>query len=207
MLNINNSIDAHIHYGSPLAPETLIGFMDKTGIDIANLVLVPNRQRLTAVPEAMMAKASYSGRFYVFTSLDVSEYYRHGKDVGKYMAAFDTIQYSIACALIPVFIGFGINIHQVGLFMTPLSLTMVIAIVLIMENLSLPGIVAKCGDNAGDVLKEKPIGVVEGLQITLGNKAFRAWLVIYGCFNLGSQMVLSGQNVLISGPMPRPISS
>lgn len=116
-------------------------------------------------------------------------------------AAFDTIQYSIAYALIPVFIGFGINIRQIGLFMAPLSLTMVIAIVLIKENSSMPGAVAKYGDNAGETVEEKPIGVVEGLQMSLGNQAFRAWLIIHGCFNLGLQMFLSGQNVLISGPM------
>ena len=116
-------------------------------------------------------------------------------------AAFDTIQYSIAYALIPVFIGFNINIRHIGLYMAPLSLTMLIAIFLIKEKSSLPGAVAKYGDNAGETVEEKPIGVVEGLKMTLGNKAFRAWLVIHGCFNLGLQMFLSGQNVLISGPM------
>ena len=55
---------------------------------MANLVLVPDRKRLTAVPDALMAKAKYPHRFYVFTSFDVSEYYRHGKQVGKYMAKF-----------------------------------------------------------------------------------------------------------------------
>lgn len=88
MLNIKDRIDAHVHFAHPLKPETLIDLMDRTGTQMANLVLVPHRQRLTAVPEAMMAKAKYPGRFYVFTSLDVSEYYRHGREVGKYMAAF-----------------------------------------------------------------------------------------------------------------------
>ena len=81
-------IDAHIHYALPLEPETLIDLMDKTGTEMANLVLVPHRKRLTAVPDALMAKAKYPDRFYVFTSFDVSEYYRHGKEVGKYMAKF-----------------------------------------------------------------------------------------------------------------------
>lgn len=116
-------------------------------------------------------------------------------------AAFDTIQYSIAYALIPVFIGFGINIRMIGLFMAPLALTMLLAVFLIKENSSMPGAVAKYGDNAGEAVEEKPIGVKEGLQMTLGNPAFRAWLIIHGCFNLGLQMFLSGQNVLISGPM------
>lgn len=88
MLKLTQRVDAHIHFAHPLSPETLVGFMDENGISQANLVLVPHRQRLTSVPEAMVAKAKFPGRFYVFTSLDVSEYYRHGKEVGKYMAAF-----------------------------------------------------------------------------------------------------------------------
>ena len=116
-------------------------------------------------------------------------------------AAFDTIQYSIAYALIPVFIGFNINIRYIGLFMAPLSLTMLLAIFLIKENSTMPGAVAKYGDNVGEVVEEKPVGMIDGLKMALGNPAFRAWLVIHACFNLGLQMFLSGQNVLISGPM------
>ena len=121
--------------------------------------------------------------------------------LNNFKAAFDTIQYSIAYALIPVFIGFNINIRQIGLFMAPLSLTMLIALFLIKENSTMPGAVAKYGENAGQAVEEKPVGMVEGLKMSLGNNAFRAWLVIHGCFNLGLQMFLSGQNVLISGPM------
>ena len=116
-------------------------------------------------------------------------------------AAFDTIQYSIAYALIPVFIGFNINIRYIGLFMAPLSLTMLIAIFLIKENSTMPGAVAKYGDNVGTTVEDENVGMIDGLKMTLGNKAFRAWLVIHACFNLGLQMFLSGQNVLISGPM------
>ena len=116
-------------------------------------------------------------------------------------AAFDTIQYSIAYALIPVFIGFGVNIRQIGLYFAPLSLTILIAVFLIKENSSMPGAIAKYGENVGEAADEKPIGMIDGLKMTLGIKAFRAWLVIHGCFNLGLQMFLSGQNVLISGPM------
>lgn len=88
MKNIQKRIDAHIHYALPLKPETLVAFMDKNGIDKANLVLVPSRPRLTAVPDALMAKAKYPDRFYVFTSFDVSEYFKHGKEIGKYQAKF-----------------------------------------------------------------------------------------------------------------------
>ncbi len=88
MLNIQKRIDSHIHYALPIEPETLVSFMDRNGIDMANLVLVPHRKRLTSVPDALMAKAKYPDRFYVFTSFDVSEYFRHGKEIGKYLAKF-----------------------------------------------------------------------------------------------------------------------
>ena len=88
MLNVQKRIDSHIHYSLPLEPEKLISFMDRNGIDMANLVLVPHRNRLTSVPDALMAKAKYPDRFYVFTSFDVSEYFRHGKEIGKYQAKF-----------------------------------------------------------------------------------------------------------------------
>ena len=87
MVKPTRRIDAHIHYALPLTPETLIGFMDKTGIDMANLVMVPHTQRLSCVPEALMAKYRYPDRFYVFTSLDASEYFLHPKSLGKHMAA------------------------------------------------------------------------------------------------------------------------
>ena len=79
-------IDAHIHYALPLQPETLIEFMDKTGTDMANLVLVPHTQRLSCVPDALMAKYKYPDRFYVFTSLDPSAYFIHPRTLGKHMA-------------------------------------------------------------------------------------------------------------------------
>ena len=88
MPNIQKRIDSHIHYALPLQPETLIDFMDRNGINMANLVLVPSRPRLTAVPDALMAKAKYPDRFFVFTSFDVSEYFKHGKEIGKYQAKF-----------------------------------------------------------------------------------------------------------------------
>lgn len=116
-------------------------------------------------------------------------------------AAFDTIQYSIAYALIPVFIGFGINIRHIGLYMAPLSATMLIAVALIKEDSTMPGAVVKYGENVGKTVEDENISMMEGLRMTLGNKAFQAWLLVHGCFNLGLQMFLSGQNVLISGPM------
>jgi urease gamma subunit len=69
-------------------------------------------------------------------------------------AAFDTIQCSIAYALIPVFIGFGINIRNIGLYFAPLVLTMGIALLLIKEDSTMPGAVVKYGENAGKTVEE-----------------------------------------------------
>lgn len=80
-------IDAHVHYALPLTAEYLVEFMDRTGTDVANLVLVPHTQRLSCVPDALMAKYKYPNRFYVFTSLDPSVYFMYPKDLGKHMAA------------------------------------------------------------------------------------------------------------------------
>ena len=60
-------------------------------------------------------------------------------------AAFDTIQYSIAYALIPVFIGFGINIREIGLYFAPLAATILIAVFMIKEDSTMPGAVKKYG--------------------------------------------------------------
>ena len=116
-------------------------------------------------------------------------------------AAFDTIQYSIAYALIPVFIGFGINVREIGLYFAPLSATILIAVALIKEDSTMPGAEKKYGEEEGVVEEEESVSMMEGVKWTLNSKAFRAWLIIHGCFNLGLQMFLSGQNVLISGPM------
>lgn len=81
-------LDAHIHYALPTPAESLVEVMDATGTDVANLVIVPNRQRVSSVPDALMAKAKYPDRFYVFASLDVSAYFRAGKKLGKEMAKY-----------------------------------------------------------------------------------------------------------------------
>ena len=86
MIQLKKRIDCHVHYALPLQPEKLVEFMDKTGTDMANLVLVPHTRRLSAVPDGLMAKYRFPDRFYVFTSLDASAYFRAPKNLGKEMA-------------------------------------------------------------------------------------------------------------------------
>ena len=81
-------IDAHIHYALPFSGEELTKIMDATGTDMANLVVVPHRQRLTSVPDALMVKDMYPGKMYVFSSLDVSVFYRYKNKVGRMMSLY-----------------------------------------------------------------------------------------------------------------------
>lgn len=81
----NGALDAHIHYSLKYPPEELIRTMDDTGTAMANLVLVPSHTALSSVPDAMMVKDMYPGRFYVFASLDVSTYFRYRGRVGEKM--------------------------------------------------------------------------------------------------------------------------
>ena len=88
MYNGKKLIDCHIHYALPIDPEALISIMDESGTDMGALVLVPHRQRLSSAPDALMAKAMYPKRLYLFSGLDTSAYFRQPKTVGKAMAAY-----------------------------------------------------------------------------------------------------------------------
>lgn len=77
-------IDDHIHYALPISYEQLQEAMERMGADKGVLVTVPDRNRVLVTPEALMIKARNEERFYVFTSLDVSEYFRHPKNLGKH---------------------------------------------------------------------------------------------------------------------------
>ena len=97
MDNRHFTVDAHIHYALPFRPEELVKIMDDTGTDMGNLVVVPHRQRLSSVPDALMAKDMYKERFYVFASLDVSVYYRYRDKVGTKMAEYAEAMLGCGC--------------------------------------------------------------------------------------------------------------
>lgn len=88
-------LDCHIHYSLPVTPRELVEILDLTETDMANLVIVPHRQRISSVPDALMAKHMYPERFYVFTSLDVTQYFRHHDSVGKNFVAH--VKRMLAC--------------------------------------------------------------------------------------------------------------
>ena len=90
-------IDGHTHYSLNVAPEYMLRIMDLTGTDTANLAAVSHSRKLSCVPEALMLKAMYPGRFFVYASLDASEYYRDRGALGESMARYARRMLSIGC--------------------------------------------------------------------------------------------------------------
>lgn len=125
--------------------------------------------------------------------------------LSNWKAFFDTIAYSIGYALIPVFIGFDINIRFVGIAGLPLMLTMLIALFMLKEKSTLPEDVAtakqdleKTGTSGPE---EEEVGFMESVRLTTKNKGFMIWLCVMAAFFFGLQLFLAGQNVMASGAM------
>ena len=113
--------------------------------------------------------------------------------LGNYKSFFDTIGYCLVYALIPVFIGNGINIRTLVILASPLMLTMII-----------PFFIIKEGDKYGqgkDYLPEAKVGLIKSFTTTCKNRMFIKWLIPNCCAYFGLNMFLAAQNTLISGVM------
>ena len=141
-----------------------------------------------------LSMVTYYGTYSEVTETDSDRFY-----LSDWKAFIDTIQYALAYALIPVFIGFKINIKLIGLACAPLALTMIIALCQLKENSTIPGDEKKYPDAPGS--DEEEIPIMESIRLTFANKDFLAWIGVLATFFFGLQMFLSGQNVLASGPM------
>jgi len=86
--NKNRILDCHIHYSLPVEPQELINVMEYTKTNIANLVIVPDKNRISSVPDALMVKYLNPTKIFVFGSLDVSQYFMHNKSVGKHFVKY-----------------------------------------------------------------------------------------------------------------------
>ena len=140
-----------------------------------------------------MTLVTYYGTYSEVTENDSDRHY-----LSSWKAFFDTIQYSIGYAVIPLMVG-GLNIRHIALILSPLLLTMIIPFFLLKEQSTLPEDVAKRVE-AGEAVEEE-VPFMESIKLTIMNKGFIMWLVVFGIFFFGLQMFLAGQNVLASGPM------
>jgi len=126
--------------------------------------------------------------------------------LSNWKAFFDTIQYSIGYALIPVVIAIKINIRIIALASLPLMFTMLITMFLLKEESTLPEDVAKAKEeqkrnSTSNLEEEEDVGFMESVKLTAKNKGFMIWLSVMASFFFGLQLFLSGQNVLASGAM------
>lgn len=118
--------------------------------------------------------------------------------VGNFKSFFDTIGYCIVYALLPIFIGKGINIRTVALCAMPLMLTLLIPLFMIKEG-------EKYGQGK-DYLPEARVPLKDSLRLTLRNRLFLRWIIPNSCAYFGLNMFLASQNTLISGVMNLPAS-
>ena len=107
--------------------------------------------------------------------------------LSSWKSFFDTIAYSLAYALLPLFIGFGINIRTIVMCSMPLMLTMLIPLFLIKENSS--------------EMSEEKMPLCKSLTLAFKNKQFVRWLFPLAALHFGLMMFLAGQNVIASGLM------
>ncbi len=141
---------------------------------------------------------------YYGTYSEVTENSNDRIKLSNWKAFFDTVQYSFGYALIPVFIGFNMNIRIIGLVSTPLMLTMLISLFMLKEKSTRPEDVAAekaLEPISSDTPVEEDVGFFESLKLTAKNKGFMIWLSVMATFFFGLQLFLSGQAVLASGSM------
>ncbi|MBR2336612.1 MAG: MFS transporter [Clostridia bacterium] len=97
----------------------------------------------------------------------------------------DVVYFSLSFALVPIFIGFGINIRLVALIFLPLVLTMVIPFILLKED----------GEYAPT---EKPLSLVRSISVSLKNRTYIYWLLTVSIMTVGTQLFLGGINEVFS---------
>lgn len=83
-----NVIDDHVHYALPLSYEEIDKIKKESLADKFCLITVPDRNRVLVTPEALAIKDRDPNNYYVFTSLDVSEYFKHGSKIGLYLKKY-----------------------------------------------------------------------------------------------------------------------
>ena len=81
-------IDEHVHCSPQTDVRYLAEFLSETGTDMAVIQAVSHSRCLSLVPEALVMKAMFPGRFFVFGSPDSSAYYFHRDDLGEYLAGY-----------------------------------------------------------------------------------------------------------------------
>ena len=94
----------------------------------------------------------------------------------------DVVYFSLGYALVPAFVSMGVNIRIVALIFLPLSLSMLIPLFMLKENV----------DKEEKTQKSEKVTFIQSLMFTMKDKPYIYWLCVLFVMNIGLQLFLSG---------------
>ncbi len=137
--------------------------------------------------------------YYVFSSLWSLSYFstfveivdneRDRVKLSSIKSIYDTIGYSVAFALLPLFISLGINIQTIVLYSLPVSASMLIPLFLIRGD----------GAPPAPAEKEEKTSTLDYLKHTFKYKEFIHYIFVVGVMWFRLEMFLSAENGIASG--------
>ena len=142
--------------------------------------------------------------FYAFYTLTMLTFYATFSEVtetegdvvflSNVKSVCDVVYFILGYALLPVFVGMGMNIRYVALIFLPLSFLMVIPMFLLKEE---PTNKPASADTATEPA-EKPLTLWRAIAVSVKNKNFIYWMCTAAVMNFGLQLFLGGINELFS---------
>lgn len=127
--------------------------------------------------------------------------------VSSFKAFFDTINYVICYALVPLILKLlgssfeGFNIAKLVYFALPLMGTILIPVFMIKEGDKWEAWAIEQGYDVKPLAEEETVGVIESIKGTMLNKPFLRWNIVNSVTYFGLQMFLVSMNALITGLM------
>lgn len=115
--------------------------------------------------------------------------------VSNVKSVCDVVYFILSFALVPIFVGMGMNIRFVALCFLPLAATMLIPLFLIKENSTKEG--AEQIYPAVQLRNER-VNFFVSVAYAARNKKFLYWLLVVSVMNVGLQLFLGGINEFFS---------
>ena len=113
--------------------------------------------------------------------------------VSGYKSFFDTINYCIVYALVPVLLdAMQIHIDKFALLCLPIMVTILIPLFLVKEG-------EKYGYPEGPALDRKKVPLLKSFKLTWTNKVYMSWLKVECLTMVGLQMFLVSMNAIMVG--------
>ena len=176
-------------------PSLVIGFIPMAIAYV--LFLIPINQEASIANTIWFALCL--GVFYLFYTLTMLTYYATFSEIteteedlvflSNVKSICDVVYFSLSFALVPVFVGMGMNIRIVALLFMPLSLTMLIPLFMLKEAST---------KNVQGASSKARISLSQSVKFSLKNKTLLYWMTVAATMNIGLQLFLSGINEFFS---------